>query len=55
VELGLIVLLVVTQWLLLQQIPDALWVLTASLLLRTLHHIILQFYLLSRRRKAVRA
>lgn len=55
VELGLIVLLVVTQWLLFQQIPDALWVLTASLLLRTLHHIILQFYLLSRRRKAVRA
>ena len=53
VELALIAALAITELVVKQQIPVALWVLTASLLLRTIHHIVLKFYLQSRRSKVV--
>lgn len=47
VEIGMIVALAITELTLKQQIPPALWILTASLFLRTIHHILFKVFLLA--------
>lgn len=53
-ELGLIIALAIAELKVRQEVPTALWVLTASLLLRTLQHLFIRRYLLAHQHKVAK-